>query len=301
LFFPVTPFGATGEIDVEVLRKHLEDGLAAGPGGIFAACGTGEFHALDAGEATRVVDTAVRVSAGQVPVFAGAGGPISVAVDQARGAARAGADGLLLMPPYLVEAPRAGLVRYVESVASASDLPIIVYHRANARFDPSLAAQVAEIPSVVGLKDGLGDLDLMTRIMSSVRSTLHGTGKPFQFFNGMPTAEVTVPAYFGLGIELYSSAVFCFAPDVALQFHRAILTGDDLSVQHLLDTFFIPLVALRSKVAGYAVSLVKAGVRLRGLDVGGVRPPLVDPSPAHLDELRLIIERSSAAALPAAG
>jgi 5-dehydro-4-deoxyglucarate dehydratase len=236
--------------------------------------------------------------AGQVPVFAGVGGQVSVAVEQARGAARAGADGLLLMPPYLVEAPRAGLVRYVETVAAATDLPVIVYHRGSARFDPEVAATIAELPSVIGLKDGVGDVDLMTRIISSVRTTLDGSDKSFHFFNGLPTAEVTVPAYVGLGVHLYSSAAFSFAPDVALRFHHAVTTQDTKVVHQLLDTFFVPLVALRSKVPGYAVSLVKAGVRLRGLDVGGVRPPLVDPTAEHLEELRRIIEESSSGDSP---
>jgi 5-dehydro-4-deoxyglucarate dehydratase len=193
------------------------------------------------------------------------------------------------MPPYLVESPRAGLIRYVETIAAATDLPIIVYHRGNARFDPAVAARIAELPSVIGLKDGVGDVDLMTRIMSSVRTTLDGTEKSFQFFNGLPTAELTVPAYAGMGVHLYSSAAFAFAPEVALRFHRAVSTRDDKTVNQLLDSFFVPLVALRSKVPGYAISLVKAGVRLRGLDVGGVRPPLIDPSPEHVEELRQVL------------
>jgi 5-dehydro-4-deoxyglucarate dehydratase len=289
LFFPVTPFSADGALQLTVLRKHLEDGMASGPGGVFAACGTGEFHALSSDEVVQVAATAVEVVAGQVPVYVGTGGPISTAVEQARGAERVGADGLLLMPPYLVESPRDGLVRYVETIAATTDLPVIVYHRGNARFDPSTAAQIAELQSVVGLKDGVGDVDLMTRIMSSVRMTLDGTDKPFQFFNGLPTAELTVPAYSGMGVHLYSSAVFAFAPKLALQFHLAVTTHNEKTIHHLLDSFFVPLVALRSKVPGYAVSLVKAGVRLQGLDVGGVRPPLIDPTDDDVNELRRIL------------
>jgi 5-dehydro-4-deoxyglucarate dehydratase len=267
-------------------------GLDSGPGAVFIACGTGEFHALSVEEYARVVQTAVEVTAGRVPVFAGAGGPLSTAQAQAQIAERSGVDGLLLMPPYLVEAPKAGLVSFTERVAAATELPLIVYHRSNARFDPRSAAQIAQLPTVIGLKDGFGDLDLLTRIMSSVRSALAGSSKSFQFFNGMPTAELTAPAYHGLGIDLYSSAVFCFAPEIALEFHKAVSAGDQSSVERLIDSFFAPLVALRSKVAGYAVSLVKAGVRLRGLDVGGVRAPLLDPTDEHLNELREILGRN---------
>jgi glucarate dehydratase len=239
------------------------------------------------------VRTAVSVTGGRVPVFAGAGGPLPAAVRLARLARDAGAGGLLLMPPYLVDAPPSGLVAYTEAVAAATDLPVIVYQRGNVRFDPTSAVAVAALPTVAGFKDGLGDLDLMAQIVVAVREAL--PGKPFQFFNGMPTAEVTVPAYRGIGVSLYSSAAFCFAPEVSVAFHRAVADGDQAGMERLLSVFFHPLTRLRRKVPGYAVSLVKAGVRLRGLDAGRVRAPLTDPAPEHLAELRLILDAGLAA------
>jgi 5-dehydro-4-deoxyglucarate dehydratase len=296
LFFPVTPFTASGHIDGEALAEHVGHGLDAGPGGVFAACGTGEFHALDPDEYGQVVRTAVEATAGRVPVFAGTGGPLPLARRLSRIAQEAGADGLLLLPPYLVESPPAGLVAYTREVAAAGDLPLIVYNRSNARFTPEAAAEVARIDNVTGFKDGVGDLDRLSRTVLAVRSALDGTGKPFQFFNGMPTAEVTVPAYRGIGVELYSSAVFCFAPEISLAFHRAVTTGDQETVDLLLRDFFHPLVALRDKVPGYAVSLVKAAMALRGHGVGGVRPPLTDPAPQHLERLRRILDAGLEAA-----
>ena len=71
LFFPVTPFGADGTVDTGLLAEHLRRGLAHGPGGIFAAGGTGEFHALAPEEYESVVRTAVKEAGGRVPVFAG--------------------------------------------------------------------------------------------------------------------------------------------------------------------------------------------------------------------------------------
>ncbi|MCX4594105.1 5-dehydro-4-deoxyglucarate dehydratase [Streptomyces sp. NBC_01549] len=286
LFFPVTPFAADGAVDEAALTTHIKQGLDAGPGGVFAACGTGEFHALEPLEAEQVVRTAVQVTDGRVPVFAGAGGPLPLAKEYVRAAERAGADGVLLLPPYLVKFPVDGLVRYVEEIAAESSLPVIVYQRGNAVFTPEAAARIAALPNVVGFKDGTGDLDLMQRIVLTVRAAV---GKDFQFFNGMPTAEMTVPAYRAVGVDLWSSAVFCFAPEISLAFHRAVSEGDTATVDRLLSGFFQPLVELRHKAPGYAVSLVKAAVRLGGLEVGGVRPPLVDPAPEHVEQLRQII------------
>jgi 5-dehydro-4-deoxyglucarate dehydratase len=288
LFFPVTPFAADGSLDEERLAQHIESGVAAGAGGVFVACGTGEFHALSAQEIERATRVAVRTAAKRVPVLAAAGGPTPVARDQAARVERAGADGILLLPPYLVSAPQQGLVRYVEEVIAATDLPVVFYQRGTARLTAETAAAIAALPGVVGLKDGIGDIERMHRIVRAVRA-VPGT-EDFQFFNGLPTAEMTAPAYQGIGVELYSSAVFAFAPEIALAFHRALAEDDDALVSRLLDEFYGPLVALRDEVPGYAVSLVKAGVTLRGLDVGGVRAPLLDPTPEHVARLAKLLD-----------
>ncbi|MEU5044836.1 5-dehydro-4-deoxyglucarate dehydratase [Streptomyces griseorubiginosus] len=289
LFFPVTPFAADGSLDEERLAQHIENGVAAGAGGVFVACGTGEFHALTSDEVERATRVAVETTAGRVPVLAAAGGPAPVARDQAARVARTGADGVLLLPPYLVTAPQPGLVRYVEEVTAASDLPVIFYQRGTAPLTAETAAEIAALPKVVGIKDGLGDIERMHRIVRAVRA-VPGT-EDFQFFNGLPTAEMTAPAYQGIGVPLYSSAVFAFAPEIALAFHRALAAGDRRLVDTLLDEFYGPLVRLRDEVPGYAVALVKSGVALRGLDVGGVRAPLVDPGPEHIARLAKLIDR----------
>ncbi len=286
LFFPVTPFTETGEVDLEMLARHVGDGVEAGPGGVFIACGTGEFHALEAEEFGRVVRTAVEVVAGRVPVYAGAGGSVAQAKVFAGNAKQAGADGLLLLPPYLVEAPQAGLIAYTREVAAVTDLPVIVYNRNNARYTDESAISVSKIPNVIGLKDGTGDLDNVGRI---VRAVTDATDKEFLFFNGMPTAETTQQAYRAIGLPLYSSATFAFAPDLALAFYNALETGNDALADALLREFFHPLVRLRDTVPGYAVSLVKAGVALGGTPVGPVRPPLVMPTADDVSRLRAII------------
>jgi 5-dehydro-4-deoxyglucarate dehydratase len=287
LFFPVTPFTGRGEVAVDVLAEHLRTGLSHGPGGVFAACGTGEFPALSAEEHELTVRTAVDTVGGRVPVIAGAGGPLGSALRQARQAAEAGADGLLLMPPYLAQGPAEGLRAYVGAIAEAAGLPVILYQRGGVVLEPAVAVELARVPGVVGLKDGNGDIDRMARIVAAVRREI---GDGFTFFNGLPTAELTVPAYRGIGVELYSSAAFCFVPEVAAAFCTAVGGSDPGLARRLIAEFYAPLVELRSKVPGYAVSLVKAAVRLRGLDAGPVRPPLVDAAPEHVEELSRLIK-----------
>ncbi|MEU5754942.1 5-dehydro-4-deoxyglucarate dehydratase [Streptomyces sp. NPDC047829] len=291
LFFPVTAYGPGGEVDLDVFRTHVRRGVEAGASAVFACCGTGEFHALTPEEFQACVRAAVEETAGRVPVLAGAGYGTALAVRWARLAEEAGADGLLAMPPYLVLAGQEGLLRHYREVAAATSLPVIVYQRDNAVFTPGSVVELARTEGIVGLKDGLGDLNLMQRVVSAVRTEVPGD---FLYFNGLPTAEQTQLAYRALGVTLYSSAVFCFAPEIALAFHRALGSGDEALAHRLLDGFYRPFVELRAQGRGYAVALVKAGVRLRGLDVGEVRPPLQEPAEDHLKQLAEVIERGYA-------
>ena len=291
LFFPVTAYGPDGSVDLDTYRAHVRQGVEAGAAAVFAACGTGEFHALTPEEFETVVRAAVEATAGRVPVVAGAGYGTALAVRYAGLAEAAGADGLLALPPYLVLAGQEGLLRHYREIAAATALPVIVYQRDNAVFTPQTVVDLARTPGIVGLKDGLGDLDLMQRIVSAVRGEVPGG---FLYFNGLPTAEQTQLAYRAVGVPLYSSAVFCFAPEIALAFHGALETGDRATVDRLLDGFYRPFVELRAQGRGYAVALVKAGVRLRGLDVGEVRPPLHEPTEDHVKQLAQIIERGYA-------
>jgi 5-dehydro-4-deoxyglucarate dehydratase len=291
LFFPVTAYGPDGSLDLDTFRAHVRRGIDAGAAAVFACCGTGEFHALTPEEFETCVAAAVEETAGRVPVVAGAGYGTALAVRYARLAHAAGADGLLAMPPYLVIAGQEGLLRHYREVAAATPLPVIVYQRDNAVLTPETVVGLARTDGIIGLKDGLGDLDLMQRIVSAVRTDAPGD---FLYFNGLPTAEQTQLAYAAIGVTLYSSAVFCFAPEIALAFHRALATGDESTTHRLLDGFYRPFVELRAQGRGYAVSLVKAGVRLRGLDVGEVRPPLHEPGEDHVKQLAQLIERGYA-------
>lgn len=294
LFFPVTPYGPDGAVDLDVYRAHLRAGIEAGGAAVFACCGTGEFHALTPEEFHACVAVAVEETAGRVPVVAGAGYGTALAVRYARLAEQAGADGLLAMPPYLVGAEQHGLVRHYTELAAATGLDMIVYQRDNAVFTPATVIELARHPRIIGLKDGRGDLDLMQGIISAVR--VAGI-EDFLYFNGLPTAEWTQLAYRALGVTLYSSAAFCFAPDIALAFHRALQTGTpagEARAAALLDAFYRPLVALRDSARGYAVSLVKAGVQLRGLDVGPVRPPLTEPDDAAVKALAELVGQGRA-------
>lgn len=287
LFFPVTPFDERGALESGLAREHVAAGLANGAGGVFPACGTGEFHALSVEESVAMTRVAVEEAAGSVPVVPGAGGTLPHAVELAARAADAGADALLLLPPYLVAGPAAGLERYVTAVAEASPLPLIVYHRGTAQYSSALMRRLAADPRIIGFKDGTGDVARTQEIVSVVREVRDD----FAFFNGLLTAEASQAAYRGIGVPLYSSAAFAMAPEIARAYYDAYVAEDEQRRLGILRDFYLPLVALRDETPGFGVSLVKAGLRLQGVPVGGVRPPLSDPDPRQEQELGRILKR----------
>lgn len=283
LSFPLTSFTDDGDLDPEAYRAYLARQLATGPGAVFPACGTGEFSGLDEDEYRSVVADTVLIADGRLPVVAGVGYGWAQALRFARIAEEAGADALLVLPHYLVDAPEAGLVEQLRRIAAGTRLPLIAYQRGPVAFTPEGLRAIAQIPTVVGLKDGHSDLDRLQRLTLAAPDD-------FLFFNGAATAEIQARAYATVGVPAYSSAVHAFAPEIADACFGALRAGDDATVNRLLRDFYVPFVALRDRVPGYAVSLVKAAARLRGLPVGPVRAPLTDPGPADLAELEHILD-----------
>jgi 5-dehydro-4-deoxyglucarate dehydratase len=92
-----------------------------------------------------------------------------------------------------------------------------------------------------------------------------------------------------MGVPVYSSAVFNFIPQTAMDFYHAVANDDVATQNRLLDTFFLPYLEIRNKSAGYAVSIIKAGARIVGHDGGPVRPPLTDLKPAEVEQLAALI------------
>lgn len=285
LSFPVTDFDAEGNFNAKGYAARLEWLAPYGASALFAAGGTGEFFSLTADEYPAIIQTAVDTCRGKVPIIAGAGGPTRFAIQCAQAAEKAGAHGILLLPHYLTEAGQEGLAAHVEAVCKSVKFGVIVYNRGQSRFTPATLARLAERnPNLVGFKDGVGDIELMSSIYMKM-------GDRFAYLGGLPTAEVYAAAYKALGTPVYSSAVFNFIPKTAMEFYNAV-ARDDMATQHrLLREFFMPYLELRNRTPGYAVSIVKAGAKIVGHDAGPVRAPLSDLQPAEMETLRALIDK----------
>ncbi len=269
LSFPVTHFDQEGRFNPKSYAEHVNwlSGFEAAT--LFAAGGTGEFFSLTPEEIPEIVRVA-KDAAGQTPIVSGCGYGTEIAVSIAKSVEKAGADGILLLPHYLIDAPQEGLYRHIKAVCQATGMGVMVYNRDNSVLQADTLARLCdECENLVGFKDGTGDIGLVRQITAKM-------GDRLTYLGGMPTAELFAEAYLGAGFTTYSSAVFNFVPGLAIEFYKALRAGERAKCETILIDFFYPFMAIRNRAKGYAVSAIKAGVRLQGFDAGPVRSPLQD-------------------------
>ena len=285
LSFPITHLREDYSFDEAAYRENIGWLGQFDAAGLFAAGGTGEFFSLSPAEVERVVSAAVQEAPDGVPVIAPAGYGTSTAVEMAQSAERVGAHGILLLPPYLTECSQDGLVGHVKAVCAATNLGVTIYSRANAVYTQAAVAElVGSCPNLVGFKDGVGDIEQMTRIYAAI-------GDRLTYIGGLPTAEMFALPYLALGVTTYSSAIYNFLPEFALAFYAALRRGDNKFVIDALNQFVIPYCDLRNRKQGYAVSIIKGGMKVIGRDAGPVRSPLTDLNDAELAELAELVKK----------
>ncbi|GAB3087030.1 5-dehydro-4-deoxyglucarate dehydratase [Isoptericola nanjingensis] len=284
LSFPVTPFAADGEVDAARYAEHIAWQTSFGIGGLFAAGGTGEGFSLTPAETARVVELAVEAADGATPVLGSAAGNTAQAVENARAAEEAGAEGVLLLPPYLTDCDQDGLLEHASAVCAATSVGVIVYNRANAVYSAQTVARLADRhPNFIGFKDALGDIEQLTRVVAT-------NGDRLFYLGGLPTAETFALPLLQLGMSTYSSAMYNFVPEFALEFYRDVRNLDRAAVTEKLTRFVLPYLDIRDRAKGYGVSIVKGGLRAVGRDLGSVRPPLQDLTERDVDDLRALVD-----------
>ena len=283
LSFPLTDFDADLRFAPAAYAARLEWLQPYGASVLFAAGGTGEFFSLEPREFADVIRVALDTCRGRTPIVAGAGGGTTLAILYAQEAERLGAQGVLLLPHYLTEGSQEGLIEHVSAVCRSVRIGVIVYNRGGCRLTPaSLQVLADRNPNLIGFKDGVGDIEKFV----AVRQTL---GDRFAYLGGLPTAEVFAGAYKAMGCPVYSSAVFNFAPRMAMDFYTAHAADDHATCDALIRDFFLPYIALRNRGEGYAVSIVKAGATIVGHSAGPVRPPLSDLQSDEFEQLRALV------------
>jgi 4-hydroxy-tetrahydrodipicolinate synthase len=266
----VTPFRGEA-LDEEALRAHVEWQISEGSHGLVPVGTTGEQATLDVDEQRRVVRIVVEQAAGRVPVIAGCGSNSTrTAIDHMKAAADLGARGALIVVPYYNKPNQDGIYAHFAACAEACPLPIVVYNvpsRTVADISVETLGRLAQIPSVVAIKDASGNL-------ARVTAQRLACGAKFAQLSGNDDMALGFNAMGGVGCISVSANV---APRLCAQFQEATLTGDWKNALELQDRLYPLHAALFSDAspgpAKYALS------RLRDLPID-LRLPMTPPSDA---------------------
>lgn len=280
--FPVTPFRPDLSLDLDGLAQNVDAMSRYAFCALVAAGGTGELYSLNVAEIIDVVRVTVDAAAGRMPVVAGVGFNAALGIEIARGVEQAGADCLLVLPPYYSNPPEDGLFDYYQAIGNATGLPLMIYSRDWAAFSPQQVARLAErVPSLAAWKDGQGDARKYQRIMSHV-------GDRLAWFGGI--GDDCVPAYFAIGVQAYTSSISNIAPRLSLQLAEAGLGKDFARLDQLMRRYVHPLYAIRDRMRGYEVAVMKQAMEILGMPAGPVRPPLTNCRAQDVEDIRKLME-----------
>lgn len=275
--FPITPFSPDLSLDLAALESNVAEMIKHKFCSLVAAGGTGELYSMTPSENVEVVRRTAAIVNGKMPVMGGVGFNARIAGEMAREMEKAGADALLVMPPYYINAPTEGLLDYYAAVGKASGLPMAVYSRDWAVFTPDMVARLADkCPTLHIWKDGQGDARKYQRIMSKL-------GDRLAWLGGI--GDDCVAPYFAIGVQGFTSSISNVAPKLSLALGKAGLKGDFKTLNTLLNKYVHPLYGLRDRKRGYEVSVMKKMMDLVGLKGGPVRPPLEN---VDKNEIKLI-------------
>ncbi len=277
----VTPFDADGALDLPALARYLDWQVREGIHGLIPLGSTGEFLSLTEEERAAVVETAVRAVAGRAPVLIGAGAERTEdAIRYARQAEAAGADGVMIIPPFYCTPTPDELFVHYRRIAEAISIPIMLYNNpatANVDLTPPIVARLSEIDGVDYIKES-------TLEVTRVRDILDLCGDRMTVFGGILGFESFVE-----GAEGWVAVASNLAPAHCARLFALTADAQDYAAARALYAELLPLIRL---VGGHRyVAATKAGLELMGLRAGAPRSPRLPASAADVAEARAALAR----------
>ena len=280
--FPVTPFKPDLSLDLPGLRKNLQALAKHKLCAVVAAGGTGELYSLTPAEHLEVVKATVEEVKGRCPVIAGVGFNRAIGMELARASEKAGADAILALPPYYVNADDDALLDYYKGIGDSTGLGFLVYSRDWVNPSPAWVERLAKaVPNLVAWKEGQGDIRKYQQIMQRLGDRLYWIGG---------IGDDCVPGYYAIGVRTYTSSIATVAPKLSIELHEVAARGDSAALKSLMEKAVVPLYALRNRRKGYEVSVMKELMNLLGMAAGPVRPPLANVRSEDMPELKQILE-----------
>jgi 4-hydroxy-tetrahydrodipicolinate synthase len=267
----VTPFTASGELDLDTAGKLAYQLVERGCDGVVVNGTTGESPTTTDQEKADLVRVVVQAVGDRAAVVAGAGTyDTAHSVELARAAAQAGAHGLLVVTPYYSRPPQVGLLAHFTAVADATDLPVILYDipaRSVVPIARETLYRLAEHPRIVAVKDAKGDL-------GAGAESIANTG--LAYYCGDDALNLP---WLSIGAVGFVSVIGNVVPDRLRTMITAFDAGD-VSTAREAHVSTLSLIRTFCMVGG--VTFGKAALRLTGLDVGEPRLPQVAAEPDHV-------------------
>lgn len=273
----ITPFHEDGSINYDQLKKLVDYHCENGTDSIVICGTTGESATMTEEEHLECIKRTIDFTAGRIPVIAGTGSNCTAtAVELSREAAKAGADGLLVVTPYYNKATQKGLIEHYKAIAREADAPIIMYSvasRTGCNIEPAtVAALVKEVDNIVGVKEASGNISQVAKIMQLTQGDI-------DLYSGNDDQIVPILALGGKGVISVLSNV---APRETHEICAKFFAGD-IAGSRELQLKAIPLInALFSEVNPIPV---KKAVSLMGMEAGGLRMPLTEMEEANAQKL----------------
>ena len=278
-----TPFDKKGAVDEAVLRRHLRFLLDEGKvHGVIPTGSTGEFASLSEAERKRVVEITLDEVRGRAPVVAGAAAVSTQdTIMYARSAEEAGADGVMIVPPYYCHPTERELHEHYRSVAKRIHIPIMVYNNPSTSgvdMLPALVARLAEIENVTHIKESSGDMHRVSEIMRLC-------GDRMTVFCGADNLALEM---FMLGVQGWVAAPANVLPKQCVELFELAVVKKDLEKARSLYFKLLPFfTALES---GQFVQYVKASLEILGRSVGPPRRPLMLPGKEDYRNLKAVLD-----------
>ena len=272
----VSPVGASGEVDAEVLARLCNDLVGAGVHGLTPLGSTGEFAYLSWAQRRRVVEVVVQAARGRVPVVAGvASTTIADAVSQAREFERLGCSGILAILEAYFPVPDEGVFAYFKAIAEAVTIPVVLYTNPNfQRSDLSLPVieRLSRVPNIRYLKDASSNTGRLLSIINRVEGRM-------QVFAASSHIPVCVMMIGGVG---WMAGPACVAPRQSVELYELCRRGDWAAAMERQR----PLWKLNQAFAKYNLAAcIKGGLQLQGYAVGAPLPPQAPLSPEGIEEV----------------
>ncbi|WP_144554946.1 4-hydroxy-tetrahydrodipicolinate synthase [Bacillus sp. X1(2014)] len=274
----VTPFDQNGEVDFNAVRRLVDYLIDNGTDGLVVAGTTGESPTLTTDEKIALFKAVVVAAKGRVPVIAGTGSNNTRAsISLTKQAEETGVDGIMLVAPYYNKPSQEGMYQHFKAIAESTSLPVMLYNipaRSVVNISPETIVRLSQIENIVAVKEASGNLDDMAAIISQ-------TPSDFTLYSGDDSLTLPVLAIGGAGVVSVASHI------IGNEMQEMINHFKNGRVQEAAHSHRQLLPLMKALFTAPNPAPVKAALNMSGVQVGGLRLPLL---PLSHEEERVLQE-----------